>query len=139
MKNQKRESIIVKIYLVVLFFAGIALFLSLQPSKNEKISADVALDRKVIDVLLANGISQKQLVSQYVREKSAGRETWNEFHKTFAVRDLAKARSLETGLAGAARSSKVGLRKTENPDGSLTYVFYTDRDKIYSQITFKSN
>ena len=137
-QKQKKEHIIVKIYIIVLFFLGIGIWYSMQSVQKEKISVDVELDKKIVDVLVANGIRQDDILSQYAREMNTRAAQWNEFHKKVQLKGEKRLDVFENGFRSVARSLKVGLSKTDNADGSVTYRFYSPNDRNYANITFVS-
>ncbi|MDR3113233.1 MAG: hypothetical protein LBU09_02545 [Endomicrobium sp.] len=140
-REKKEEPLIVKIYLIVLFFCGIGLWLASHPSGTVKQTflpeksalADIEINNKIIDVLSAGGVKQDNIVKEYAAERSLKNEKWNEFYKT--VR-LANRHSdyFEDSFRQIARSLGIGLSRTDNPDGSVTYKFYSP-DKNYYNIT----
>ncbi len=134
-KEQKKESPIVKIYLIILFFLGMGIWLAVQSAPKQKISIDVELDQKIVDVLLANGITQGDIISQYARERQTRAAEWNEFYKKIQLKGVKKAENFETGFRSVARSLKIGLSKTAEASGEVTYKFYAP-NRSYSNITF---
>ncbi|MDR2192401.1 MAG: hypothetical protein LBO62_05955 [Endomicrobium sp.] len=141
-KEKKEEPIIIKAYLIVLFFCGVGLWFASSPSSDVKktffpkphLSVDVDINNRVIDVLSAGGVKQNNIIKEYAAERSLKNEKWNEFYKT--VRLVKKrADDFESSLRLIARSLGTGLSRTDNPDGSVTYKFYST-DKNYSNITF---
>ena len=134
-KEKKQESPIIKLYIIILFFCGIGLWLAIHPHPKQKISIDAELDRRVVDALAAGGVTQGDILSQYVRERKTSRAQWNEFYKKIRLKDDKKAENFETSFRGIARSMEVGLSKTENPDTSITYKFFVP-GRNYSNVTF---
>ncbi|AKL97514.1 hypothetical protein [Endomicrobium proavitum] len=137
-KEKRKESFVIKIYIVILFLLGVGVWLSVHPDSKEKISLDVELNKRVVNALVANGIKQEDIVSEYQRERDTSRASWIEFYKTIKLQKGKSAQSFETGLRSVARSVKVGLQKTENSqEGSVTYKFF-DKNRSYSNVTFIS-
>lgn len=134
-KEKRSERPIIKLYIIILFFCGIGLWFAMQTQPKEKISLDVELDKRVVNVLVANGISQEDIISQYVREREMSKTKWNEFYKKIKLKKGKTADSFEAAFRSVARGLKVGLSKTENADGSVTYKFYST-NRNYSNITF---
>ncbi len=137
-EKEKKENIIVKIYIIALFFLGIGIWYSMQSVQKEKVSIDVELDKRIVDVLVANGIKQEDILSQYVREMDTRSASWNEFHKKIQLKGEKKVDVFENGFRSVARSLKVGLSRTENADGSITYKFYSPNNRNYANVTFVS-
>lgn len=137
-KKEKKESIWIKIYIIVLFLCGIGIWVAIQPvSSNQKISIDTALDKGIADVLVANGVEQEDVIIQYTRERNTRSAQWNEFYKTIKLNHGKTAQSFETNFQSVARVMKVGLKKLDNVDGSVTYQFYS-QSRNYSNVTFVS-
>ncbi|MDR2436762.1 MAG: hypothetical protein LBD17_01640 [Endomicrobium sp.] len=134
MSDKKKESILIKIYLVFLFVCGIAVWLTIQPL-NKQISVDVELDKKIVDILVSNKIRQENVVRQFVKEKKSTYTKWNEFHKTIKLNKTKKMQDFEKTFRNLARSMKMGLSRLDNSDGSVTYKFYSP-SRTYSYITF---
>jgi len=132
--EERKDGLLVKIYILVLFLLGIALWLSFAPSNN-RLSVDLELNKRIESSLLAAGVEQSDVVKQYQKEKDTAKAKWIEFNKTIKLSEGKTAESFESSLRSVARSLKLGLRKTENPDGSVTYDFF---DKIgkYAVLTF---
>jgi hypothetical protein len=140
-REKREEPLIIKIYLIILFFCGIGLWLASSPAGHVKgtflpeksASVDIELNNKIIEVLSASGVKQDNIVKEYAAERSLKNEKWNEFYKT--VRLVSKrSDDFENSFRQIARSLGVGLSRTDNPDGSATYKFYST-DKNYSNIT----
>jgi hypothetical protein len=136
--KEKKESLWIKVYIIILFFCGIGIWLSIQPVHKQKISVDIALDKRIVDVLVANGIIQEDILNQYVRERNTMVAQWNEFYKTVKLKAGKTAQSFETSFRSIARSMKIGLSKTDNVDGSVTYKFYSP-NRNYSNVTLVNN
>lgn len=134
-KEKKEEHVIIKIYLVILFLCGIGIWFAAQSVTKSKVSIDIEIDKRVVDVLYANGIKEDDIISKYTRERKTRFVDWVEFYKKIQLRGDKKHETFETGFRGIARALKIGLSKTENSDGSITYKLY-DSDRNYSNITF---
>jgi hypothetical protein len=132
-----KESICVKIYVIVLFFCGIGIWFFVQPAHDQKIYTNVALNRDIESVLIENGIVKNDILSQYVKEKNKRKITWNEFYKIIKLKSNKTVRSFEKSFRSVARSMKIGLSRIDNADGSITYKFYSP-GRNYSNITFMS-
>ncbi|GHT58584.1 hypothetical protein AGMMS50222_03370 [Endomicrobiia bacterium] len=133
--KDKRESIWIKIYTVLLFLCGIGIWFTVWPVDKHTISIDLALDKKIVDVLTANGIVKDDVLSQYTRERNTKATRWNEFYKTIKLKSGKSMQHFETSFRKLERSMKVALNKVDNSDGSTTYKFYSS-NKNYSNITF---
>jgi hypothetical protein len=133
--KNKKESILIKIYLIFLFICGIAVWFTIQPANKQKISTDVILDKKIVDILVSHNIKQGNILKQFIRERSSNSMKWNEFYKTIELNKSSKIKEFEKLFRRLARSMKIGLSRMDNPDGSLTYKFYSP-SRTYSNITF---
>ncbi|MCA6072101.1 MAG: hypothetical protein LE178_00905 [Endomicrobium sp.] len=136
-KKEKKESIWIKIYIIALFLCGMGIWFVIQPVSKQKISIDIALDKRIVDVLVANGVGQKDVITQYTRERNTRSAQWNEFYKTIKLKSDKTAQSFETNFRSVARVMKVGLSKLDNVDGSVTYKFYSP-NRSYSNVTLVS-
>jgi hypothetical protein len=132
--SDKKESIFIKIYLIFLFICGIAVWLTIQPLNN-KILVDIELDKKIVDILTSRKIRQENIVHQFVKKRISTSTKWNEFYKTIQINRTAKIKDFEKAFRSLARSMKMGLSRLDNPDGSVTYKFYSP-SRTYSYITF---
>jgi hypothetical protein len=133
--KNKKESILIKIYLIFLFICGIAVWFTIQPANKQKISIDVILDKKIVDILVSHNIKQENILKQFIRERSSNSMKWNEFYKTIELSKSANIKKFEKVFRSLARSMKIGLSKMNNRDGSVTYKFYSPSG-TYSNITF---
>ncbi|MDR0956279.1 MAG: hypothetical protein LBL77_00145 [Endomicrobium sp.] len=133
--KKRQESFLIKIYITLLFFCGVCIWLSIV--NKQKTTVDITLDKKIIDVLVTSDIVQDNIVKQYVRERTLKTAKWNEFYKTIRLKTEKTAQSFETNFRSIARSMKLELIRTDNVDGSVTYIFYSP-NKIYYNITFLS-
>lgn len=134
-KEKKQENILVKIYILGLFICGIGLWFAVSGVPKHKVSADIELEQKVVDMLVANGVKQTDIISQYTRERETTAKVWNEFYKKIRLRGAQNSDNFENPLRAVARSMKLGLSKTDNVDGTVTYKFYSS-SMNYSNITF---
>jgi hypothetical protein len=131
----KKVSLWIKIYVTVLFFCSAGIWFSIDSVRKQKMSAELALDKKVVDILVANGIVQNDILIQYVRERNRRMVRWNEFYKTVELKSSKTAQFFETNFRAVAQSMKMSLSKTNNTDGSVTYKFYLPNRNYYN-ITF---
>lgn len=136
-KKEKKESIWIKIYIIALFLCGMGIWFVIQPVSKQKISVDIALDKRIVDVLVANGVGQEDVITQYTRERNTRSAQWNEFYKTIKLKSDKTAQSFETNFRSVARVMKVGLSKLDSVDGSVTYKFYSP-NRSYSNVTLVS-
>ncbi|MDR0800309.1 MAG: hypothetical protein LBN01_02110 [Endomicrobium sp.] len=93
------------------------------------------LDKRIMKVLIASGIIKNDILSQHIKERDTKTAVWNEFYKVIKLKSGETVKSFEKTFRNIARSMKIGLSKTDNVDGSVTYKFYSP-DKNYSNITF---
>ncbi len=154
-EEKQKNGCLIKIYLLILFIAGIILAMSYQSGKNapsqtedkqassaenKTTSAtgpiDVMLDNNIITALTSNGLQQQDVLSQYVKEMKDKDFTYNQYYKEIKLPKGKKAENFEPILKTIARNFKIGLTKTKNKDGSYKYSFY-DKQKIYSEIVLK--
>jgi hypothetical protein len=133
----KKESVWIKMYIVVLFFCGIGIWFSMQPVYGQKIYTNVTLNRKIESVLAENGIIKNDILSQYARGRNKMIVAWNEFYKVIKLKSGKTAQFFEKSFRSVARSMKVGLSRTDSDDGLVTYKFYSP-GKNYSNVTFIS-
>lgn len=133
----RKESIWVKMYVIVLFFCGVGIWFSIQLAHNREIYTNATLNRKIESVLVKNGIVENDILSQYIRERNKKTAAWNEFYKIIKLKSGKTARTFEKSFRSVARSMKVGLSRADNADGSVTYKFYSS-EKNYFNITFMS-
>jgi hypothetical protein len=134
----RKESICVKMYVIVLFFCGIGIWFSTQTTHNQKTYINVALNEKIESVLVENGIIKNDILSQCIKKKNKRTDVWNEFYKIIKLKSSKTAWSFEKSFRSVARSMKVGLSRMDNADGSVTYKFYLP-GRNYSNITFISS
>jgi len=139
-EKDKKEPVIIKIYVIILFLCGIGLWFAVQPAVHPAVksrtASDVEIDKKVVDALSAGGVKQEDILSQYAREMSAGNAQWSEFYKKIQLRGGNHSDNFENTFRSIARFFKVGLSRTENVDGSVTYKFYSSSGRNYSNVTF---
>jgi cell division protein YceG involved in septum cleavage len=136
--KSKKESIWIKIYLIFLFLCGIAIWFIIQHANEPKISVDINLDKKVVDILMSHNIKQENIVEQFARERNINTDHWIEFYKVIKLKQSSKIKDFEKSFRILARSMKVGLSKTNHNGTSITYKFYSP-DKTYLNITFLQN
>jgi len=135
--EKKQESVLVKVYILVLFLCGIGLWFATNNAgvPKQKLAIDVELEQKLVDALVAGGVAQSDVISQYARERETTTKTWNEFYKKIQLRGNKRSENFEDSFRAIARAMKLGLSKTENVDGTVTYKFYS-ANVNYSNITF---
>jgi hypothetical protein len=133
--KNKKKSILIKIYLIFLFICGVAIWLTIQFTNKQKISTDVILDKKIVDILVSHNIKQRNILKQFIREKGYNSMKWNEFYKTIELNKSSKITEFEKLFGILARSMKIGLSRIDTPNGSVTYKFYSP-SRTYSNITF---
>lgn len=132
--QQPKNKILSKLYLVLLFAAGIILAFSFQTAnKNKALAIDQMLDNNLVTALTSNGIEQKDVLSQFAREKNIQTTTYNEYYKKIRLPGNKKPENLEPILKTLARNFKIELAKTIYKDGSYKYVF-SDNKRVYSTI-----
>ncbi|MDR1401007.1 MAG: hypothetical protein LBI98_01685 [Endomicrobium sp.] len=133
--REKKISIWIKLYMIMLFLFGMSMCFSLQFVRKQKALMDVAIDEKIVNVLVLNGIIQDDILTQYVVERNIDIVRWNEFYKTIDLKSDKTVRFLEKKFRIIARSMKLGLGKVKNKDNSVTYKFYSP-NKNYYNVTF---
>lgn len=158
MSDDKKEKsgCLIKVYLLILFIAGIILALSYQSaqkkgpnqkseqqqtsveSKNTSSSGpiDVMLDNNIITALTSSGLQQQNVVKQYVKEMKDKNTTYNQYFKEIKLNKGQKPENFEPILKTIARNFKIALSKTGNIDGSIKYLFY-DKKRTYSELVLK--
>lgn len=133
--KDKRNTVLIKIYLLILFVAGIILgFSYLSASKNNLTAIDVPLDNNLVTALTSNGIEQTNVVSQFVKEVEVSGVTCNEYYRTIKLSKNQRIENFEPIFKTLARNFKISLSKTKNKDDSYTYKFY-DKKRTYSFVT----
>jgi hypothetical protein len=133
--KNKKESILIKIYLIFLFICGIVIWLTIHSANKQEISTDVILDKKIVDIFLSHNIKQNNILKQFIRERISNSTKWNEFYKTIELNKSIKIKEFEKLFKRLASSMKIGLSRMDNSDGSVTYKFYSP-SRTYSNITF---
>jgi hypothetical protein len=107
------------------------------PDKNEVNTFDLDLEKSLQTTLVANGIDQTKLISQYAREKKDRNGGWTQFYKKIRLSRNAKTDKFENSFAALARTFKTALKKNINEDKSVTYTFYSSKNnREYSFVTF---
>ncbi|MBQ3834515.1 MAG: hypothetical protein II816_03265 [Elusimicrobia bacterium] len=158
-EEKQKNGCLIKIYLLILFVAGIILAMSYQSAKNNtsqteekqtqkqitsienktvstKEPFEVMLDNNIITALTSNGLQQQDVVKQYVKEMKNKGKSYNQYYKEIKLPKGKKAENFEPILTTIARNFKVGLNKTKNKDGSFKYSFYNNKI-IYSELVLK--
>ena len=135
--EKKKENTLVKVYIFILFLCGIGLWLAISNAgtPKQKLAVDVELEQKLVDALVANGVKQTDIISQYVKERETTSKEWSEFYKKIQLYGNKRPENFEDSFRSLARSMKLGLSKTDNSDGSITYKFYSSSVN-YSNVTF---
>lgn len=123
MSSRRTDSLGVKLYILVLFFCGIALWLCGRPIKNPSCLFNIYIDEKIIDTLSEKGITQGDILNQYVRERKTATAKWNEFYKVVKLKPKQDVHLFQDKFRQIARSMKMGLSKLDSIDGSVTYRF----------------
>ena len=131
----KKESIWIKVYIIALFFCGVGMWFSAQSAHKHKVCTATMLDRRIMKVLIANGVIKNDIISQHIKERDIKTAVWNEFYKVIKLKSGETVKSFEKIFRSIASSMKMGLSRTDNDDGSVTYKFYLP-GKNYSNITF---
>ena len=135
MEKDKRNGLLIKIYLFILFVCGIILgFSFLSAEKNKLTVIDTSLDNNLVTALTSNGIEQINVVSQFIKEVKINGITCNEYYKTIKLSEKQKPENFEPIFKTIARNFKIDLSKTKYKDGSYKYTFY-DNKRTYSVIT----
>ena len=133
--KDKRNSVLIKIYLFILFVAGVILGFSYLSASRENLAAiDVPLDNSIVTALTSNGIEQQNVISQFVKEIKISGITCNEYYKTIKLPKKQKPENFETIFKTIARNFKIDLSRSKYKDGSCKYTFY-DTKRTYSVIT----
>ena len=135
MAKDKRNGLLIKIYLFIMFVCGIILgFSFLSAEKNKLTVIDTSLDNNLVTALTSNGIEQINVVSQFIKEVKINGITCNEYYKTIKLSEKQKPENFEPIFKTIARNFKIDLSKTKYKDGSYKYTFY-DNKRTYSVIT----
>lgn len=135
-KQKKQSSIMVKIYIFILFICGIILGLSfISPGKNTQNLIEQKLDNDLITILVSNGIEQEDVISQYIKEAKTENQIYNQYYKNIYLPSNKKIANIELQLKILARNFKIDMSKNVEPDKSYKYVFY-DKNRTYSTIVF---
>ncbi len=133
-KKDKRNKIVVKIYLFILFIAGIILGFSYQAAVKNKITAiDTLLDNNLVTALTSNGIDQSDVLSQFAKEVKISGIVCNKYYKKIKLNKNQKPENFEPIFKTLARNFKIDLSKTKYKDGSYKYSFY-DKKRTYSEV-----
>ncbi|GMO64496.1 MAG: hypothetical protein Nk1A_0980 [Endomicrobiia bacterium] len=122
----------IKICMIILFLFGMSIWFSLQFMQKQKIPLDILIDKKIVNVLVSNGITQNDILNQYVMDRNTKTTRWNEFYKTIKLDSSRTMQFLEKNFRSIARSVKIGLNKVNNRDGSVTYKFYSPSKNYYN-------
>lgn len=137
-QKQKKQSssIIVKLYIFILFVCGIILGLSfISTDKNKKNFIEQKLDNDLVTILVANDIDQEDVIAQYIKESKNENQIYNQYYKNIYLADNKKIANIELQFKILARNFKIDISKNVEPDKSYKYVFY-DKNKTYSTVVF---
>jgi cell division protein YceG involved in septum cleavage len=132
--KEKKKNLWVKLYIIILFFCGIAIWFCVQPIKKQEISVDISIEKMIAETLIKQGTTQDDILKQYARERKVIGAKWNEFYKVIKLKPNQSAQFFQEDFRKIARDMKVGLSKLDNIDGSAIYRFYSP-DRTYSNIT----
>jgi len=133
--KKKKNRFLIKVYLFILFVAGIILgFSYLSANKDTLTAIDVPFDNNLVTALTSSGIEQINVVSQFVKEVKVSGVTCNEYYKTIKLSEKQKPENFEPIFKTLARNFKIDLSKTKYKDGSIQYTFY-DKKRTYSVVT----
>jgi hypothetical protein len=135
--TKSKESFLIKIYIVLFFLLGIGLWISINATDPRgKLLVDVELDQKINDILFSAGINQADIIKQYGKESGDKNAEWTQYYKTIRLKNRAQLTQIENLFRQTARSSKIGLERAVNADKSITYKFYSQKSRTYSNVTF---
>ena len=135
-EESKSKKFLVKIYLLVLFVAGMIIGFSYQSAKNKKvIDFEQLLDNNIVTALTSNGISQSDVISQFVKEMRIKGRICHEYYKKIELPKSKKVDNFEPSFKTVARNFKVELTKKTYKDGFYRYSF-SDKQRTYSIIEF---
>jgi hypothetical protein len=135
-EESKPKKFLVKIYLLVLFIAGMILGFSYQSARDKKVvDFEQMLDNNVVTVLTSNGISQNNVISQYVKEIRIKGRVCHEYYKKIELSKSKKAENFEPSFKTVARNFKIELKKIKYKNGAYRYSF-SDKIRTYSIIDF---
>ena len=135
-EESKPKKFLVKIYLLVLFIAGMILGFSYQSARDKKVvDFEQMLDNNVVTVLTSNGISQNNVISQYVKEIRIKGRVCHEYYKKIELSKSKKAENFEPSFKTIARNFKIELKKIKYKNGAYRYSF-SDKIRTYSIIDF---
>ncbi|MDD5021195.1 MAG: hypothetical protein PHR82_03540 [Endomicrobiaceae bacterium] len=135
-KQKKQSSVIVKVYIFILFVCGIILGLSfISTDKNNQNFIEQKLDNDLVTILVANDIEQGDVIAQYIKESKNGNQIYNQYYKNIYLPNNKKIANIELQLKILARNFKINISKNVEPDKSYKYIFY-DKNKTYSTVVF---
>ena len=131
--KDKRNSILIKIYLFILFVIGIILGFSYLSANKEKLTLiDIQLDNNLVTALAASGIEQQNIITQFTKEiKSNNGIVYNQYYKKIKLARNQKLENFEPIFKTLTRNFKISLSRTKNNDDSYIYKFY-DKKRVYS-------
>ena len=134
-KQKKQSSIIVKVYIFILFVCGILIGLSFVSTDKNKELIEQKLDNDLVTILVTNDITQEDVISQYIKEAKNGDQIYNQYYKNIYLPNNKKISNIELQFKTLARNFKIDISKNVEPDKSYRYVFY-DKNKTYSTVVF---
>lgn len=135
-EESKLKKLLIKIFLLVLFIAGMILGFSYQSARDKKVvDFEQMLDNNVVTVLTSNGISQNNVISQYVKEIRIKGRVCHEYYKKIELSKSKKAENFEPSFKTVARNFKIELKKIKYKNGAYRYSF-SDKIRTYSIIDF---
>lgn len=135
-EESKLKKLLIKIFLLVLFIAGMILGFSYQSAKDKKvIDFEQKLDNSVITALTSNGISQNDVISQFVKEVRIKGRICHEYNKKIELPKSKKADNFEPSFKTIARNFKIELTKRKYRNGAYRYSF-SDKTRTYSIVEF---
>ncbi len=139
-KQKKQSSVLVKIYILVLFICGIFLGLSYVSGdkssvKRPSVAVEQKLDNDLVTVLVANGIAQENVVKQYVKEITDKKGVYGSHYKKIILPKGKNPENFEPQFRTLSRNFKIEMSKKVNGENSCEYVFF-DKKRIYSTVIF---
>jgi hypothetical protein len=79
--GKNKKSILVKIYLMLLFICGMVVWFTIRPASKQKISTNIILEKNLVNILASNNIKLKNILKQSIRGRNFNSIKWNEFYK----------------------------------------------------------
>ena len=135
-EESKPKKPLVKMFLLILFIAGMILGFSYQAAKDKNVSNfEQMLDNSIVTALTSNGISQNDVISQFAKEIRIKGRICHEYNKKIELPKSKKADNFEPSFKTIARNFKIELTKRKYKNGSYRYSF-SDKQRTYSIIEF---